>query len=116
MMMGEVRAEGLWRAIDPAVREGLTAGKEDAIRTTAKQDAWQAHPVDIRLALPSPVGGLFVVLVGGRERRSATRLAIERPRNPLAGGGNLAVIGALAVVLGLAGFGLYALLAGATLT
>ena len=113
--MGEVRAEGLWRAIDPAVREGLSAGQEDAIRAAARQDTWQAHPVDIRLALPSPFGRLYIALVGGCERRGATRLAVERTRHPLAGSANPAVLGVLAVVLALAGFGLYGLLAGATL-
>jgi hypothetical protein len=110
MLMGEVRAEGLWRAIDPAVREGLSAGQEDAIRTAAREDAWQAHPVDIRLALPSPLGRFYIALVGGRENRSASRLAVERGRHPLAGGANLAVICALAAVLALAGFGLHGLL------
>ena len=56
------------------------------------------------------LGRFYIALVGGRENRSASRLAVERGRHPLAGGANLAVIGALAAVLALAGFGLYGLL------
>ncbi len=115
MLMGEVRAEGLLRAIDPTVRAGLSLKQEDAIRAAARQDTWQPHPIALRLTLPSPFGRFFLALVGGRERRSATRLAAERDRHPLSGGVNLAVIGAAAVIFTLAGIGLYGLLAGAPL-
>ena len=56
MLMGEVRAEGLLRAIDPVVRAGLSLKQEDAIRAAARQEAWQAYPIDLRLMLPSPFG------------------------------------------------------------
>ena len=56
MLMGEVRAEGLLRAIDPVVRVGLSIEQEAAIRNAARQDIWIEHPVDIRLSLPLPVG------------------------------------------------------------
>ncbi len=110
MLMGEVRAEGLWRAIDPVVREGLSEGQEEAIRTAARQDAWQKHPVDIRPALSLPFGRFYIALVAGHESRSTIRSAIERSRHPLAGAANLVVIGTLAAILALAGFGLYELL------
>jgi hypothetical protein len=115
MLMGEVRAEGLLRAIDPVVRAGLSLKQEDAIRAAARQDAWQAHPIDIRLVLPSPFGRIYLALVGGPERRSAARLAVERARHPLSGSANRALVGAAAVILVLAGIGLYGLLAGAML-
>ena len=115
MLMGEVRAEGLMRAIDPVVRAGLSLKQEDAIRTAARRDAWQSNPVDLRLVLPSPFGRYYLALVGGRERRSAARLAVERAQHPLSGSANRAIVGAVAINLVLAGFGLYGLLAGATL-
>jgi len=113
MLMGEVRAEGLMRAIDPVVRAGLSLKQEDAIRAAARQDAWQAHPIDLRLMLPSPFGRFYLALVVGRERRSAARLAVVRTRHPLSGGANRAIVGAVAAILVLAGLGLYGLLAGA---
>ncbi len=115
MLMGEVRAEGLMRAIDPVVRAGLSLKQEDAIRAAARQNAWLAHAVDLRLMLPSPFGRFYLVLVGGRERRSTARLAVARARHPLSGGANRATICAMAVIVVLAGVGLYGLLAGATL-
>ncbi len=115
MLMGEVRAEGLLRAIDPVVRAGLSNKQEDAIRAAARQDTWKGHPVDIRLALPTPFGRFYLTLVGGREHRSAARLAAERNRYPLASASNLAIMGALIVVLALAGLALYGIFAGACL-
>ena len=115
MLMGEVRAEGLMRAIDPMVRAGLSLKQEDAIRAAAQRDVWQTNPVDLRLVLPSPFGRFYLTLIGGRERRSAARLAIERARHPLVSATNLAIIGVVAVNLVLTGFGLYGLLAGALL-
>ncbi len=115
MLMGEVRAECLLRAIDPAVRVGLTEAQEDAIRAAARQDSWKRHPVDIRLALPTPFGRFYLALVGGREYRSAARLATERNRHPLASTGNLAMVGALIASLALAGLALYGIFAGTPL-
>ncbi len=115
MLMGEVRAEGLLRAIDPVVRAGLSMKQEDAIRVAARRDAWRRHPVDIRLTLPMPFGRFYLALVGGREHRSTARLAVERTRHPLSGIINRAIVGAVAAILVLAGFGLYELLAGALL-
>ncbi len=106
MLMGEVRAEGLLRAIDPVVRAGLSLKQEDAIRAAARQDAWKGHRVDIRLALPTPFGRFYLALVGGREHRSAARLATERHHHPLASAGNLALLGALIALPTLAGLAL----------
>lgn len=115
MLMGEVRAEGLLRAIDPVVRAGLSLKQEDAIRAAARQDSWKRHPVDIRLALPTPFGRFYLALVSGREYRSAARLATERNHHPLASVGTLAMVGTLIVVLALAGLALYRIFAGTPL-
>ena len=115
MLMGEVRAEGLMRAIDPVVRAGLSLKQEEAIRTAAQQDIWKRHPIDIRLALPSPFGRLYLALVIGRERRSAARLAAERRRLSRISAGGLAVVGVLIATVALAGLAVYGILAGATI-
>ncbi len=115
MLMGEVRAEGLLRAIDPAVRVSLTEAQEDAIRAAARQDSWKHHPVDIRLSLPTPFGRFYLALVAGRECRSAARLATERKRQPLASAGNLAMLSALIALPALAGLALYGIFAGTPL-
>jgi len=115
MLMGEVRAEGLLRAIDPAVRAGFTGRQEAAIRAAARVDSWIRHPVDLRLSLPTPFGHLYLAMVAGRERRSTARLAIERNRHPLVGAGNLAMVGISIAVIALAGVAVYGIFAGATL-
>ncbi len=115
MLMGEVRAEGLLRAIDPVVRAGLSLKQEGAIRAAARQGAWKCHPVDIRVALPTPFGRFYLALVGGRERRSAARLAVGRDRQSLTGIGNLAMAGAVIATVALAGLAVYGIFAGATL-
>ncbi len=115
MLMGEVRAEGLMRAIDPVVRAGLSLKQEDAIRAAARQDTWKRHPVDIRLALPTPFGRLYLALVAGRERRSAARLSAEHRRYARIGAGSLVVGGVLIATVALAGLAVYGILVGATL-
>ena len=115
MLMGEVRAEGLLRAIDPVVRAGLSLKQEQAIRAAARQDSWKGHPVDIRLALPTPFGRFYLALVGGREHRSTPRLATKRNRHPLASAGHLAMVGASIALPALAGLALYGIFAGAAL-
>lgn len=114
MLMGEVRAEGLLRAIDPAVRESFSEAQEDAIRAAARQDVWKRHPVDIRMALPTPFGRFYLALVVGRESRSAARLAVERNHHPLTGAGNLALAGVLIATVVLAALAVYGIFAGAT--
>ena len=115
MLMGEVRAEGLMRAIDPAVRESFSEAQEGAIRAAVRQDVWKHHPVDIRMALPTPFGRFYLAVVAGRERRGAARLAVGRNRHPLAGVGNLAMVGVLIATAALAGLAVYGIFAGATL-
>ncbi len=113
MLMGEVRAECLLRAIDPVVRGGLSAEQEAAIRNAARQDTWKEHPVDIRLSLPSPFGRLYLTLVAGRERRSTARLVVERARHPLSGLANLIAITGIGAIVALAGAAIFLLASGA---
>ncbi len=113
MLMGEFRAEGLLRAIDPAVRDGLSAEQEAAIRDAARQDTWVEHPVDLRLSLPSPFGRFYLTLVGGHERRGAARLVVERARHPLSGLANLIAIAGIGTIVTLAGAAIFLLASGA---
>ena len=113
MLMGEVRAEGLLRAIDPVVRDGLSAAQEAAIRNAARQDTWIEHPVDIRLSVPSPFGNLYLTLVAGHERRSGARLVVERARHPLSGLANRIAIAGIGATVALAGVAIFLLASGA---
>ncbi len=85
-------------------------------RAAARQDSRKRHAVDIPLALPIAFGHFYLALVGGREQRSAARLATERNRHPLASAGNLAMAGALIALSALAGLALYGIFPGAPLS
>ena len=115
MLMGDVRAEGLLRALGPQVRDSLTEQQESAIRLAARQDAWGNHPVDLRFSLPLIFGRYYVALIAGSARRSGARRGVERARHPLSGIANLAVLGILLGTFGLAAVGVALLVRGATL-
>ncbi len=110
MLIGDVRAEGVIRALDAGVRESLSSEQESAIRAAVRQDSWGSHPVDIRLNLPPFLGGAYVTLIAGREKRSGPRQRVERARYPLAGPANLAVLAGFAVTIFLAAVGATSLL------
>ncbi len=116
MLMGEVRAEGLLRAIDPAVRDSMTAQQVTAIRDAARQDTWREHPVDLRLSLPSPFDRFYLALVAGRERRGFARRVVERERQPLGRLANLIVILGFTAIFGLAGVAIWLLASGACIS
>ena len=57
------------------------------------------HPVNIRLSIPLGFGRYYLTVLGGKERRSAERLAAERKKHPLLKAGNIAVF-AVVIALG----------------
>jgi len=110
MLMGEVRAERLMRAIPPEVRDGLSAEQAAAIREAARRNRWDRHPVDVRISLPTPFGRYYLTLVGGRERRNEARLAHDRAQHPFATLGNIAFFAGATVLFGFGLLGLFAAL------
>lgn len=101
MLMGEVRAEQFMRVLAPDVRESLSAEQEQAIRAAAEKNPWDDHSIDFRFSVPTPIGRFYLAMVGGRERRSAARRAVDRHRFPAFTPGNLI---ALTAALGLIGW------------
>ena len=100
MLMGDVRAEQLIGALEPAIRDSLTPEQQDGIRDAARRDSWDKHPVNIRMSLPLPIGRCYLTLVAGRDRRSPTRREKDRSRHPLDTAGNLLFAAGTTVVLG----------------
>lgn len=68
-----------------------------------------SFPVDLRLTLPVPGRPVFLSVVAGRERRSATRLEEERRRHPLHTAGNILFM--LTSLAGIYAVALFAMLA-----
>jgi hypothetical protein len=67
-----------------------------ALRQAAEEMAWGEHPLDIRLALPSPAGRFYLLLIGGRERRGP-----HRRMAPVRVGNHASMFTFLALLLGL---------------
>jgi len=91
-----------------AIERAQAYAAEEASRgeTTAEQDApWQtAHAINVRLTIPLPFTRLYLTIVGGRERRNPDRRVEDRQKNPLATKWNIAFLGLLGLITGLALF------------
>lgn len=85
-----------------AIRASLTAEQQQAISAFVAPTPANAHPVDLRVTVPVPGRPMFLSVLAGPERRSRSRLSLERKRHPLHTVGNI-------VFLGSSLFGLYVL-------
>ena len=112
MLMGEVRAEQLLRSVDPDVRDSLSQDQERAIRDAVRRGDWDRHPIDLRMAVPTPFGKVYATFVAGPERRSSARLKADRNRSPLITLSNITFFATTTVVCGLCAIGLLCLMAG----
>ena len=82
-------------------------GEEQATAAKEKVRPWtNDHPVNIRLSVPFIFARFYLVVVAGKERRSAERRASERLKHPLLTCGNVIFLGALSTCLGLASLAL----------
>ena len=82
------RIEAFWTSVDPEVRNDLSDEQKDAIWTAVNRRSEEEFPADVRLSL----GGYFLVVLFGRERRATERLAEERRRRPVFTSRNLPLI------------------------
>lgn len=102
--------KSLMLRLPKSVRRSFDYEQLMALRQAAEEMAWGEHPLDIRISIPFPGGHRYLVLIGGRERRSPARQALERKRHPLVRVGN--IVSFVAFLLLLAGVGtLFGLLA-----
>ncbi|HVI91903.1 MAG TPA: hypothetical protein VM659_26665 [Dongiaceae bacterium] len=78
----EMRGDAFWRQLPAEIRAGLTGAQEQAIRATAG-GAQSRHPIDYRLTLRLPlIGDIYLVLLGGRERRNELRRSLDQALRP----------------------------------
>ena len=112
MLMGEVRAEQLMRGLSDSVRESLSSEQESAIREVVRKGEWDRHPVDVRLAIPSPFGRYYATFVAGPERRSGARRQVDRQKHPIMTLTNVAFAAGATLFCGLVSLGVLSLLAG----
>ena len=99
-IMGEARVEQMLRRLPPDIRNTLSADQAEAIRHAMSERLPEPrHPLDLRISLPWPGGGIFLALVGGRERRSPARRRSDRASRPLGTAGNILFFIMLAILL-----------------
>lgn len=83
------------KRIPPDIRETFNDRQIAAI-TEAFNRA--RHSVDIRLSIPLPGGRRYMVLLMGRERRSAERRRFERLRQPILTVMNVVTLGTFGIL------------------
>ena len=84
MLMDEVRGEAILRKLPTEVRNTLSPVQMDAIRRAATALPIRRHPIDSRTSFRLPfLGGVYLVVLLGRERRSARRRALDRTTRPV---------------------------------
>lgn len=74
---------GLLAQMAPEVRSRFDDSQVEALREAARRSQWGRHPLDIRLGLPLLAQRYYLVIVGGRERRSPERRHRDRHRQRL---------------------------------
>ncbi len=73
---------GLLAQMAPEIRARFDDAQVEALRAAARQCQWGRHQLDLRLSLPLLAQRYYLVIVGGRERRSAERVRRERRPRP----------------------------------
>lgn len=85
------------------VAQTLTDAQLIALRQSFRGLVWKKHPVDVRLSLPWPNRGFYLVILAGPEQRSRERLRAESRHYSYAGLGLIllitTVLGAIATTL-----------------
>tara|TARA_R110002110_G_scaffold415612_3_gene651883 strand:+ start:84557 stop:84922 length:366 start_codon:yes stop_codon:yes gene_type:complete len=99
---GPERSIPLLDRLPQAIRASLTPEQQQALSAFVEPAPANAHPVDLRVTVPVPGRPMFLSVLAGPERRSKSRLTLERKRHPLHTFGNI-------VFLGSSLFGLYVL-------
>ena len=74
---------------------GFTQEQLAALNDALDADSPARHPINLRLTL---FGLAYLVILGGRERRSRARRAVERKQHPLHTPGNIAFMAGVATV------------------
>ena len=93
--------------IEPEIAATFTAAQLQAIKRSFSSRSWNRHPLDIRLSVPVPGRRFYLVIVGGPERREASRIREQNREYPLLTVTNTLVIAVCFVVLATSVLGLF---------
>lgn len=104
--MGEITVgavPGALARLPADILASLTEPQRQALARVLEASGSTRPPVDIRLTLPFPLARYFLVVVAGRDRRTAARNRAEAQLRPLRTAGNLVFFLALVALFYLAG-------------
>lgn len=84
MLMDDVRGEIVLRRLPKDILDSLSADQIGAIRRASGSAQPRRHPVDARFNFRLPLlGGVYLVLLIGKELRSPARRAFDREVRPM---------------------------------
>jgi len=84
MLMDDVRGEIVLRRLPKDILDSLTQEQIGAIRRASSSAHPRRHPVDARFNFRLPIlGGVYLVLLIGKELRSPARRAFDREIRPM---------------------------------
>jgi hypothetical protein len=84
MLMDDVRGEIVLRRLPKDMLDQLTSEQVAAIRRASSAAHPRRHPVDARFNFRLPLlGGVYVVMLIGKELRSPARRAFDREIRPM---------------------------------
>lgn len=66
--------------LTPETLATFTPTQLESLKIASQQLSWKGHTIDIRLSIPFPGKGFYVVFLAGKERRSRQRLQLEHRR------------------------------------
>lgn len=105
MLMDEVRGEAFLRKLPAEIRDSLTPQQAEAIGRVAQGSIQRRHPIDLRLSLPLLYGErAYLVLLMGKEKRSAARREIDHQLRPNDRVSQFVVLGLAVATFSLAAF------------
>jgi hypothetical protein len=92
----------LFSQIQPEIKNNLTTEQTAAIKRAFGSNTWtRKHPLDLRVTLPIPGLRLYMVLLGGEERRSQQRLQYTKVLYPLWTPSNIIFLCVFSIILSL---------------
>ncbi|MBD2680071.1 MULTISPECIES: hypothetical protein [Nostoc] len=75
--------EKIWNQIDPEIKNTFDEEQIKAIKKSLTASSKSPHYLDLRISVPIAKLSFYLVLLGGKERRSKKRLQYEKSLHPL---------------------------------
>lgn len=91
--------EKCFSQISPEIAATFTKEQIEAIQKGFIHNEWKQHTLDLRISVPIPIIGFYLVLLAGEERRSKQRWQYEKQLYPFWTFGNILFLIALCFIV-----------------